>query len=299
MLQDLESSQRLFPALDTPAAAVNGMSVDVEEYFQVKAMTGRIGSDQWDALPGRVEGAVERILALFDEHSVQATFFILGWIAERHPALVRQIAANGHEIASHGWDHQPADEQTRGEFRDDILRTKQTLEDIAGAEVIGYRAASFSINAANLWALEELERCGFRYSSSIYPVQHDIYGLPDAPRFAFRPQHLTHLVEWPGPTIVIAGRRFACGGGGWFRVLPYGLFRRAIRRLHEVDRQPTFFYFHPWEVDPQQPRVAGLGLKSRLRHYTNLHRTEPRLHRLLNDFRWDRFDRLLDARPAA
>ena len=294
MLQDLESSQQFFPQLAHAEDAVNGMSVDVEEYFQVKAMGDTIERRQWNSLPSRVEASVERILELFGDHDISATFFILGWIAEKHPGLVRAIVANGHEVASHGWEHTPADEQSREAFREDIMRAKKLLEDISSTAVIGYRAASFSINASNLWALEELENCGFRYSSSIYPVQHDIYGLPDAPRFAFRPDNAMTLIEWPGPTIEFAGRRWNCGGGGWFRIMPYTLFRWAVRRLHTVDRQPTFFYFHPWEIDPAQPRVRGLSAKSRLRHYTNLDRTESRLHRLLRDFHWDRFDRLLD-----
>jgi polysaccharide deacetylase family protein (PEP-CTERM system associated) len=272
------------------------MSVDVEEYFQVKALSERVTKAEWESLPQRVESAIDQILELFAEFDTKATFFTLGWIAERHPAMIRAISAQGHEIASHGWEHIPADEQTRDEFGADIRRSKQILEDLAGRAVLGYRAASFSINATNLWALEELEAAGFRYSSSIFPVEHDIYGLPGAPRYPFEPASTKQLIEWPGPTVEFAGRRWNCGGGGYFRLLPYPLFRAALRRFHKESRQPSFFYFHPWEMDPEQPRITGLRAKSRFRHYLNLNRTDARLRRLLTDFRWNSFDRLLNLR---
>jgi polysaccharide deacetylase family protein (PEP-CTERM system associated) len=270
------------------------MSIDVEEYFQVKALSERVTKAEWESLPQRVEYSIDRILELFAEFDTKATFFTLGWIAERHPAMIRTIAAQGHEIASHGWEHIPADEQTRDEFSADIRRSKQILEDLTGRPVLGYRAASFSINETNLWALEELEAAGFRYSSSIFPVVHDIYGLPSAPRYPFEPALTDRFVEWPGPTVDLAGRRWNCGGGGYFRLLPYPVFRAALRRFHTQSRQPSFFYFHPWEIDPQQPRIRGLRIKSKIRHYLNLNRTDARLRRLLTDFRWDRFDHLLN-----
>lgn len=277
------------PAVD--GQIVNVMSVDVEEHFQVAAFDRQIGPAQWDGQSSRVEANTDRVLAAFAEHGVQGTFFMLGWVAERFPALVRRVAAAGHEVASHGYAHQPAFRQTRAEFADDVTRSKHLLEDICGAPVLGYRAPSFSIVKRNLWAFEELEKAGYLYSSSVNPVRHDIYGYPDAPRFIYTPDG-TQLIECPVTTVEMAGSRVPCGGGGYFRLLPYSAFRWALRRVNE-EGHPCFFYLHPWEVDPDQPRVAGAPWKSRFRHYTNLERTERRLHRLLDDFVWDRFDRLL------
>lgn len=278
---------------------VNGMSVDVEEHFQVKAFADCIPRTAWNTTPSRVERNVRRLLELFARHRVQATFFTLAWIAERHPTLVREIAAAGHEIASHGCEHIPVYEQTPAEFREDAGRSKAVLEDVAGVPVTGYRAASFSVIPRSAWAFEELERVGYRYSSSIVPVSHDIYGFPGAPRFRHQPTASRHLTECPASTVRAGGRLWACGGGGFFRFFPYPLFRWAIRRLHEQDRQPHFFYMHPWEIDPDQPRVAGARARSRFRHYVNLSETESRLNRLLRDFRWDRYDRVLGIQPAA
>ncbi|MFP4079874.1 MAG: XrtA system polysaccharide deacetylase [Ectothiorhodospira sp.] len=267
------------------------MTVDVEDYFQVSAFESHISRGAWDELPHRVEGNVDRILQLFADHGVQATFFYLGWIARRYPGLLRRTRDAGHEIASHGWSHIRATEQTQEAFRQDVTRTRALLEDTVGTPVQGYRAASYSIGRDNLWALDLLQEAGYRYSSSIYPVHHDLYGMPEAPRFAFRPVD-GDLVEIPVTTVELMGRNFPCGGGGYFRLYPYALSRWALRRVNRRDGQPAVFYFHPWEIDPDQPRQEGLGFRTRVRHYLNLERTEARLGRLLRDFQWGRMDRI-------
>ncbi len=270
----------------------NAMSVDVEDYFQVQAMAGRIDRAVWETMPRRVERNTDRVLQMFADHGVHATFFTLGWVAERHPELVRRIVDAGHELASHGYGHVRADAQDEPEFRADIRRAKQLLEDIGGVAVRGYRAASFSIGEGNLWAFRALADEGYTYSSSVYPVRHDIYGMPAAPRFAFRPRDGGSLVELPISTTIVGGRNLPCGGGGYFRLLPYGLSRRMIERVNRTDRQPCNFYFHPWEIDPGQPRQGGLAWRTRFRHYTNLRVMEAKLRRLLRDFAWDRIDRV-------
>lgn len=287
-----QDTSSLAPRAAGGSNIVNGMSVDVEEYFHVSAFLNHITRDQWATLPSRVEGSVDRSLALFDQAHVRATFFILGWVAERFPQMIREIAGQGHEIASHGCNHVPAYQQTPAEFRADVRHSKQLLEDIAGCEVKGYRAASFSIVESNQWAFAEIRAAGYRYSSSVVPIAHDIYGLPSAPRFRFTPEG-TDLLECPVTTTEFAGRRWPCGGGGYFRLLPYPVFRAALRRVHARDGQACFFYLHPWELDPEQPRIGGARLRSRFRHYQNLSRTEPRLVRLLQDFRWNRYDAVL------
>ena len=273
----------------------NAMTVDVEDYFQVSAFEPYIRRAEWDHLPGRVERNVDEILRLFDAAGVKGTFFTLGWIAERYPALVRRIVQEGHELASHGWSHVRVTQQTREAFREDVRRTKALLEDIGGERVLGYRAASYSIGRDSLWALEELEESGYVYSSSIYPIRHDLYGLPDAPRFAFRPNENGALLEFPVTTVRIGSRNLPCGGGGWFRLLPYGAFRFAVKRVNRKDREPAIFYFHPWEIDPEQPRRSGIDLRTRFRHYLNLSRMQGRLKRLLDDFEWGRMDEVLYA----
>lgn len=270
----------------------NAMTVDVEDYFQVSAFEPYIAREQWEQWPRRVEHNTNRILDLFAEQGVKATFFTLGWVAERHPALVRRIVAEGHELASHGYAHIRATQQTPAEFREDVLRTKALLEDLGGVTIQGYRAASYSIGAGNLWALAELEQAGYRYSSSIYPIRHDLYGMPEAPRFAFHPENALALLEVPVTTVTAFGKTLPCGGGGWFRLWPYALSRWALRRVNQQDGQSGLFYFHPWEIDPEQPRPSGINLKTRVRHYLNLHRMEERLRPLLRDFRWDRMDRV-------
>jgi polysaccharide deacetylase family protein (PEP-CTERM system associated) len=282
-----------------PGAIVNALTVDVEDYFQVSAMAPYIARSAWDSIECRVENNVERLLALFEAKGAHATFFTLGWIAERYPALIRRIVDAGHELASHGYGHQRATELSRAEFEDDITRAKRILEDVGGVAVRGYRAPSFSIDQRNLWAFDSLRDAGYAYSSSVYPVHHDHYGMPDAPRFPY--QSVQGLTEIPISTVRAGSRNIPIGGGGYFRLLPYVASRWAIERFHREEKRPMIFYMHPWEIDPEQPRVAGVDAKSRFRHYVSLHRTEGRLERLLHDFRWDRVDRAfhVEARPAA
>jgi polysaccharide deacetylase family protein (PEP-CTERM system associated) len=282
-------------ASDSP---VNAMSVDVEDWFQVSAFESTIARSSWDSLDCRVVRNVDRILAMFAEANVKATFFTLGWIAERYPHVVRLIVNAGHELASHGYSHVRATEQNEREFREDVTRTKAMLEDLGGVAVNGYRATSYSIGSRNLWALDELQRAGYRYSSSIYPIRHDLYGMPDAPRFAFRTRPGA-ILEIPITTVDIGARRIPCGGGGFFRLFPYAWSRWALRRVNQRERQPGVFYFHPWEIDTQQPRVTNAPLRSRIRHYLALERMEPRLRQLLRDFRWSRMDRAFALVPTS
>lgn len=269
---------------------VNALTVDVEDYFQVSAFAAHIPRSSWDSQPCRVEANIERILGLLAEANVSATFFTLGWIAERYPALVRRLVDGGHELASHGYGHLRANEQGYGEFLADIRLAKAVLEDIAGREVNGYRAPSFSIGPANFWAFDCIAEAGYRYSSSIYPIRHDHYGAPDAPRFPYQVRET--LLEVPVATVRMLNSNWPAGGGGYFRLLPYRISKWSISHVNAIDRRPAMFYFHPWELDPTQPRVKGPGAKARFRHYLNLDRTEPRLKSLLADFRWDRVDRV-------
>ena len=275
-----------------PTPIRNALTVDVEDYFQVSAFASHIARDTWDRLPCRIERNVDLILAMLDEHKTHATWFTLGWIAERYPHLVRRIVEQGHELASHGYAHQLATGQSREAFLQDITRAKSLLEDLGGVAVKGYRAPSFSIGRGNLWALECLSEAGYRYSSSIYPIRHDYYGMPEAPRFAFYPAGGSGLLELPLTTVSLFNRNLPAGGGGYFRLLPYGVSRWCLQRVNTVDRQPCIFYFHPWEIDPGQPRQRGISLKTRFRHYVNLSSMERRIRALLKDFHWDRVDRL-------
>ena len=270
----------------------NAMSIDVEDYFQVSAFAPHIRREDWDALPCRVERNVDVILGLLDDADAKATFFTLGWVAERYPGVVRRIVDNGHELASHGYGHQRASDLTPVQFRDDITRAKRLLEDLGGVAIRGYRAPSFSINRKNWWAVEELEDAGYEYSSSIYPVRHDHYGMPDAPRFPHRPNGEAGILELPPTTVPLMGRNWPAAGGGWFRLLPYSMSRWMLKRVNAQDRAPCMFYFHPWELDAGQPRQSGLSARTRFRHYVNLQRMPGRLRRLLNDFEWDRVDRV-------
>jgi polysaccharide deacetylase family protein (PEP-CTERM system associated) len=269
---------------------VNALTIDVEDYFQVSALAPHIPRAEWDARECRVERNMDRILGLLDERDTKATFFTLGWVAERYPALVRRIVEGGHELASHGFGHQRASELSQSEFRADVERAKKVLEDIGGVALRGYRAPSFSIGHGNLWALDVLADTGHQYSSSIYPIRHDHYGMPDAPRFAHRRDN--GLLEIPVTTLRMGGVNLPSSGGGYFRLLPYGLSRWMLRRVNDVDRQAAIFYFHPWEIDHAQPRIPGVSAKTRFRHYVNLHRVEGRLERLLSDFRWGRMDQI-------
>lgn len=270
----------------------NAMTIDVEDYFQVSAFAGHISRDSWPTLSCRVERNIDLILSVLDASQVKATFFTLGWIAERYPAMVKRIVDNGHELASHGYGHLRASDQSPEEFMHDISSSKHILEDIGGQQVLGYRAPSFSIGRQNLWALDSLLQAGYRYSSSIYPVKHDHYGMPDAPRFAFYPNGEDGLLEIPITTVRIMDRNLPAGGGGFFRLFPYQLSRWLLQRVNQQDKQSGIFYFHPWEVDPGQPRQQNIGMKTRFRHYVNLARTENRLRALTRDFQWDRMDKI-------
>ena len=261
------------------------MSVDVEDYFQVSAFEPYIDRRDWSRRECRVPANMDRILGLFDEADVKGTFFVLGWLAERYPEILRRISAAGHEIASHGYEHIQVRDQSATAFRRDVERTKKLLEDASGAAVTGYRAASFSIDRDNPWAREILAETGHDYSSSIFPIRHDRYGLADAPRFPCR-QDTGGVIELPVTTADLTGMRVPCGGGGYFRLLPYAVTKWGIRRVNRRNRQPAIFYFHPWELDPDQPRQSGIDMRSRFRHYVNLERTERKLRRLLRDFRW-------------
>jgi len=274
----------------------NALTIDVEDYFQVSAFAPYIARSEWDTRECRVERNVNRILDLLDEHHTQATFFTLGWIAERYPSLVRRIVRDGHELASHGYGHERASDLSEAAFTADIVRAKGILEAIAGDEIRGYRAPSFSIGTANLWAFDSLARAGYRYSSSVYPIRHDHYGMPDAPRFAHRVNET--LLEVPITTLRLFERNLPSSGGGYFRLLPYAVSRWMMQRVNSDDRQSVVFYFHPWEIDVDQPRVAGIDRKTRFRHYVNVGRMEERLEHLLGDFRWGRMDRIFLRPPA-
>lgn len=274
------------------APVLNAMSVDVEDWFQVQAFANTIPRADWDGLDRRVEANTDRVLAQFAAADVKATFFTLGWVAERHPALVRRIVAAGHELASHGFGHELVHAIGREKFRADIARAKAVLEDVGGAQVVGYRAPTFSIGPRSTpWAHAVLAECGHRYSSSIFPVRHDLYGAPDAPRGAHRP-HADGVVELPMTTVQVLGRNLPCAGGGWFRLVPYAAFRLGLRQVNQAERRPGMFYFHPWEVDPDQPRVEAATRLSRFRHYTGLGSMAGRVDRLLRDFRWGRVDQV-------
>ncbi len=270
----------------------NAMTIDVEDYFQVSAFAKHIPRSDWPTLPCRIERNIDIILALLDEHEVQATFFTLGWIAERYPEMVRRIADNGHELASHGYHHLRANEQTMDEFRQDVKSSKELLEDIGGQKIRGYRAPSFSINEKNLWALDVLFEEGYEYSSSIYPIRHDHYGMPDAPRFGFRPSGAGGILEIPATTVSLFGRNLPAAGGGYFRMMPYQFSRWLMKRVNAKDGESCIFYFHPWEIDPDQPRQHGVGFKTRFRHYINLSQMEAKITALLADFQWGRMDNI-------
>lgn len=265
----------------------NALTVDVEDYFHVAALAPSIPRDSWSSRESRVVGNTQKLLAIFEQYDVRGTFFVLGWVAERHPQLVRDIAARGHEIACHGFSHRLVYEQTPEEFREETLRARNLLEDITGSAVLGYRAATYSIVRESLWALDILVELGFVYDSSIFPVRHDRYGIPDAERIPHRMStpNGKSIVEWPLATARILGWRLPVAGGGYFRLLPYWLSRWGLASINRRDRRPFVFYLHPWEIDPAQSRVPASGL-SRFRHYTNLEKCEGRLRRLLGEFQF-------------
>lgn len=271
----------------------NAMTVDVEDYFQVSAFERYIDRSSWDKLPQRAEYNTLRILDLFAQYEIKATFFTLGWIAERHPDLIQRIVNDGHELACHGYEHIRVTEQTPEQFRTDIKKTKALLEDISGKTILGYRAPSYSIGAKNLWAHQVLQEAGFKYSSSIYPVRHDLYGMPEAPRFIFTPlEDHQAFKEIPITTLDVAKRNFPCGGGGFFRFYPYFVSKWAFSTINRKEQQPGIFYFHPWEIDPDQPKQPDINLKTRFRHYLNLDKMEVRIIKLLKDFKWDTMENI-------
>jgi polysaccharide deacetylase family protein (PEP-CTERM system associated) len=274
------------------------MTIDVEDYFQVSAFDRVVSRDAWESFPGRVVSNTRRLLRIFDDAGVKATFFVLGWVADRHPDLVAEIARGGHELASHGYGHRLVYDQTPGAFREDVRRAKRTIEDVSGQPVRGYRAPSYSITRRSLWALDVLVEEGYAYDASIFPIRHDRYGIPDAPRHAHM---LTggagRLMEAPPSTVRLGAMNLPVAGGGYFRLLPYRWTRWGIGRINRQEGKPAIFYLHPWEIDPDQPRLPA-GMLSRVRHYRNLHKTEGRLRRLLGDFRFGPLGPLVAPLPA-
>ncbi len=266
----------------------NYLTIDVEDYFQVSAFEKNISPDAWPRFETRVNKNTENILAALDVYNVKATFFIVGWIAEKYPALVKEIGLRGHEIGCHSYKHQRIQTLTREEFKEDTKRSKAILEDITGKRVIGYRAPSYSITKKTIWALDILAELGFEYDSSIFPIFHDTYGIPDAPRFTYRHDGL-ELTEYPISTALILGRKVPVAGGGYFRLFPYWFTRMALKSINNKEKQPFVFYLHPWEIDPGQPRMKNISLLSRFRHYNNLSKTNTRLHKLLSDFQFGPF----------
>ncbi|MEK6636941.1 MAG: XrtA system polysaccharide deacetylase [Pseudomonadota bacterium] len=276
----------------------NALSVDVEDWFQVGAFENTIDRSDWEGLNRRVEANTDACLAMFAKAGIKATFFTLGWVAHRHPALIRRIVEQGHELASHGWDHARVFTLTPEQFRDDLAKTRACLENAGGTAVTGYRAPSFSIDKRTPWAHPILAEAGYTYSSSVAPVAHDHYGWPEAPRFAFAPVAGSDFLELPVTTAKLGGRTLAAGGGGFFRLLPYQFSRWAVRQVN-AEAQSAIIYFHPWEIDPSQPRVANAPLRSKLRHYTNLSVMAPKLERLIGDFAWGRVDEIVADMQAA
>ncbi len=267
---------------------INAFTVDVEDWFQVAAFERHIARDAWGCQEPRVESNMQRLLDLLAEHRAKGTFFTLGWVAEHHPSVVRRIVADGHELASHGYDHTRVTAMDPLQFRRDVLDAKRLLEDVGGVPVRGYRAPTFSFRKDNRWVYDILRDCGYAYSSSVAPIRHDLYGIPDAPRTPYRDG--SGILEIPISTIRVGRRNVPCSGGGFFRLYPYAFFRWCVRRVNAHDRQPCIFYMHPWEIDPGQPRQRAVGVKTRLRHYLNLAKVEGRLRNLLQDFTWGRMD---------
>ena len=295
----------------------NVLTIDVEDYFQVSAFEGLIKRCDWQTYPMRVGNNTRRILDMLDGSGVSATFFILGWLAERDSSLVREINRRGHEVACHGYWHQRVTTQTRQEFREDIRNSKAVLEDLIGKPVVGYRAPSYSISLNSLWAFDELIEAGYIYDSSVFPVHHDYYGIPDWPRFPFhvlqgtdgnwapesaspahdgsKPELASRMLEIPITTLNLCGKNIPIAGGGYFRFFPYAFTRWGLKRIGRIDKKPFVFYLHPWELDPDQPRIAGTGMKARFRHYLNLHKTEHRFRQLLSDFQFSSMGGFLEA----
>lgn len=263
----------------------NYLTIDVEDYFQVAAFEKQIAPDEWLRFESRVHANTGSILDILAARQIKATFFIVGWIAEKYPELVKEISGQGHEIACHSYKHQRIQALSKEAFREDTRKSKEILEDICGKKVSGYRAPTYSITRNTLWALDILVELGFTYDSSIFPIHHDNYGIPDAPRFPYRHDGL-ELDEYPLSTAIILGRKIPVAGGGYFRLFPYWFSRMALKSINEKEKRPFIFYLHPWEVDPEQPRIKNISLLSRFRHYNNLAKTASRLHKLLSDFRF-------------
>lgn len=268
----------------------NAFTIDVEDYFQVSAFSPYINRNDWDFHECRIESNLNKILNILEVSGTKATFFTLGWIAERYPQLVKRIVQEGHELASHGYGHQRAFELSEPEFLSDIQVSKKILEDISGVQVKGYRAPSFSISKNNLWAFDCLLDSGYKYSSSVYPIKHDHYGMPESPRFAYSVRN--GLIEIPVTTLRLFGRNFPSSGGGYFRLLPYFVSKLMIDKVLSTDRQPAIFYFHPWEIDANQPVISGIDIKTNFRHYVNIKSMQGKVSRLLSDYKWDRMDKV-------
>lgn len=266
----------------------NYLTIDVEDYFQVSAFEKKINPDEWAQFESRVSNNTENILSILHNHNVKATFFIVGWIAEKYPELVKKISSSGHEIGCHSYKHQRIHTLSKQAFKEDTKRSKEILEDITGQQVFGYRAPSYTITKKTIWALDILTELGFTYDSSIFPIYHDTYGIPDAPRFPYKHDGL-ELYEYPISTALILGRKVPVAGGGYFRLFPYWFTKTALRSINNKERQPFVFYIHPWEIDPHQPRIENIPLKSRFRHYNNLHKTQERFTKLLTDFQFSSF----------
>ena len=277
---------------------INALTIDLEDYFQVEAFASRINYNDWDNYPCHIEKNTKKILDILDFYQVKATFFCLGWIAKRYPLLIKTIAQKGHEIASHGYAHKPIYKQSPKEFREDIKRTKNILEDIIGKPVFGYRAPTYSITQKTLWALEILAEEGYKYDSSIFPIKHDLYGIPNAPRFpfviTFQRSNVQTFFEFPLTTLRILNINIPIAGGGYFRLFPYVFIKNALKYINIKEKKPFIFYLHPWELDPNQPRINHIPWRSRFRHYVNLHKTEKKLKKLLSDFKFNTVLKILN-----
>ena len=282
----------------TKGAVVNAMTVDVEDYFHVSAFDNVVSRAGWDAFDSRVSRNTDRLLGIFDQAGVSGTFFVLGWVAERYPALVRRIADQGHEVASHGFNHQLLYMLTPQQFREDVRSAKAAIESACGRPVLGYRAPSYSIIESSMWAIDVLIEEGHVYDSSIFPIHHDRYGIPNSPRHPYMLRRTGgSLLELPGSTVRLGGVNLPIAGGGYFRQLPYAWTKWGIDRVNRLEREPVVFYTHPWEVDPEQPRLR-VGSAKRVRHYRGLDRTTGRLRRLLEDFRFDSIAAVMDLAPS-
>lgn len=268
----------------------NALTIDVEDYFQVSAFSNIINKKNWDEKECRIEKNIDNIISILDLKKIKATFFTLGWIAERYPSMIKKILMEGHELASHGYAHEKVSEISKSDFYQDVTRAKGILEDIGGKQINGYRAPSFSIAEKNFWAMEILSETGHRYSSSIYPVKHDHYGSPNAPRFPYKV--FSELLEVPPTTVKLFGRNFPASGGGYFRLLPYSISKKMLDHVNSSENKPVVFYFHPWEIDSHQPRISNLSIKTRFRHYKNIEKMEEKIKKLVEDFHWDRMDNI-------